>query len=131
MVFRLLADAVVILHLGFIVFVAAGGLLAWRWRRLVWLHLAAVAWGVGIVTVGYRCPLTALEKALRGAAGDGYGGGFVDRYVENVVYPEAFTPVLRALAAVMIVVAYAGLAVRARGARRRSPALAACSCVDT
>ncbi|MDX1650131.1 MAG: DUF2784 family protein, partial [Myxococcota bacterium] len=32
MVHRLLADLVLVLHLGFIAFVVAGGLLALRWR---------------------------------------------------------------------------------------------------
>jgi hypothetical protein len=36
MPYRILADTVVIVHFGFIVFVAAGGLLAWRWPGLVW-----------------------------------------------------------------------------------------------
>jgi Protein of Unknown function (DUF2784) len=40
MFYRLLANAVVLVHLGFIAFVAIGGVLAWRWPRLVWLHLA-------------------------------------------------------------------------------------------
>ena len=116
---RALADTVVVVHLGFILFVAAGALLAWRWPRLVWLHLPALAWSVATLTVGLACPLTALEKALRGLAGDGaYGGGFVDRYVEDVVYPDEYTGLLRAVAAVLVVAGYAGLARRRRADRQ-------------
>ncbi|MCL4865603.1 MAG: DUF2784 family protein, partial [Gemmatimonadales bacterium] len=43
---RLLADLVLVLHLAFLVFVLAGGLLALRWRRVPWLHLPAAAWGI-------------------------------------------------------------------------------------
>ena len=36
MVFDALADWVVVVHLAFVVFIAVGALLAWRWRWLVW-----------------------------------------------------------------------------------------------
>lgn len=109
MVFDVVADAVVVVHLAFIAFVAVGALLAWRWRWLVWLHVPAVVWGVGIIAIGWDCPLTPLEKWLRRHDGQDYEGGFVDRYLEGVVYPEELTPVLRALAAVLVVVGYAHL----------------------
>ena len=122
MVFDVFAGVVLVVHLAFILFVAAGALIAWRWPWLVWLHVPAVAWGVGIIVVGYECPLTPVEKWLRKrGGGEGYQGGFIDRYVENVIYPEAYTPLLRALAAVMIVTGYVGL-LRRQGARRRDPA---------
>jgi hypothetical protein len=114
-----LADVVVVVHLAFIVFVGVGGLIAWRWPWVLWLHVPSVVWGLAIVTVGFTCPLTPLEKTLRRSAGeDGYGGGFVDRYIEGVVYPETLTPLLRAVAAVAVVAAYAGLYRRKRAARR-------------
>jgi hypothetical protein len=110
MAYRLAADLVVVIHLAFLVFIAAGAILAWRWRWLVPLHAASVMWSVAIITVGFACPLTGLEKSLRGLAGEeGYGGGFVDRYVEGVVYPESLTPLLRALVAGAVVVGYVGL----------------------
>ena len=69
MALRALADLVLVLHLAFIVFVVAGGLLAWRWRRVPLLHVPAVLWGVFIELSGGVCPLTPLENDLRGAAG--------------------------------------------------------------
>lgn len=125
MVFDVLAGVVLVVHLAFILFVAVGALLAWRWSWLRWLHVPAVAWAVGIIVVGFECPLTPLEKWLRKrGGGEGYEGGFVDRYIENVIYPEEYTPLLRTLVAVMIVTGYAGL-VRREGRRRREsiPAL--------
>jgi hypothetical protein len=108
MVYRALGDAVVVVHLAFIVFVAAGGFLTWRWRRLAWVHIPAVLWGAAIIVIGFDCPLTPLEKGLREQGGEAaYEGGFVDRYVEGVVYPEEYTPHLRVLAIVLIVAAYA------------------------
>jgi hypothetical protein len=119
MVHGVLADVVVVVHLAFIVFVGVGGLLAWYRPWVLWLHVPSVLWGVAIVTVGFTCPLTPLEKTLRQKAGEeGYGGGFVDRYIEGVVYPESLTPLLRTLATVAVVVGYAGLYRRRRAARR-------------
>jgi Protein of Unknown function (DUF2784) len=113
--YRFLADAVVVVHFAFVVFVAVGGLLAWRWPRVLWLHVPAVVWGVGIVTVGYECPLTPLERYLRRRGGeDPSGSGFIDRYVEGVIYPEEYTPLLRAIAAVLVVVGWTGALVKLR-----------------
>lgn len=56
------------------------------------------------------------------AGQDGYAGGFVDRYLENVVYPGDATPVLQAVGALAVVVGYVGLAVRTcHDGRRPSP----------
>jgi hypothetical protein len=122
MAYRMVADAVVVVHFGFILFVAAGGLLAWRWPGLVWPHLAAVAWGAGIVAIGWDCPLTPLEKQFRRLAGEqGYEGGFVDRYIEGVIYPERYTALLRVAAALLIAVGWTGLYVRHTRARPPGP----------
>ena len=122
MLYRILADGVVIVHLAFIMFVAVGAVLAWRWPLLVWAHLPAVGWGVAAVTVGVTCPLTPLEKGLRRLAGEeGYRGGFVDHYLEGVVYPDEHSVVLRALAAATIVAGYLGVLRRGAYAQRPWP----------
>ncbi len=92
MLYRLLADAVVLLHLSFVAFVMLGGFLVLRRPRLAWLHLPAVAWGAWIEFSGTLCPLTPLENALRvlGAQRD-YGGGFVEHYLLAALYPEGLT----------------------------------------
>lgn len=88
-----LANAVVVLHALFVVFVFAGGFLVWRWPRLAWLHLPAAAWGAVVEFTGWICPLTPLEIWLRTEAGaDGYTGGFVQHYVEPILYPPGLTP---------------------------------------
>jgi hypothetical protein len=88
MPYRFLADAVVLLHLGFVVFVVCGGVLV-LWRRgLAVVHLPAAAWGVYIEFSGRVCPLTPLENRLRALAGDAvYSGDFVERYLMPVLYP--------------------------------------------
>jgi hypothetical protein len=88
MVYRALADVVVLAHAGFIVFVLLGGLFALRWRWAPWIHLPAVAWGALVALQGWICPLTPLENALRRASGSaGYEGGFIDHYIVPVLYP--------------------------------------------
>jgi len=90
---RLAADALVVIHLGFILFVLLGGLLLLRWPRLLWLHLPAVAWGATVEFFHLLCPLTPWENQLRRAAGDaGYEGGFIEHYLIPLIYPAGLTP---------------------------------------
>lgn len=101
---RALADLVLILHLAFIVFVVAGGLLALRWRWFPLIHLPAALWGVFIESSGGICPLTPLENKLRRAAGaSGYSGGFVEHYLVPIIYPaELSLPVQLVLAGLLV-----------------------------
>ncbi|WP_280153128.1 DUF2784 domain-containing protein [Piscinibacter sp. XHJ-5] len=102
----LAADVVLVLHLVFILFVAFGASLLWRWPRLVWLHGPAVLWGVFVEWSGTVCPLTPLENRLRTLAGEhGYAGGFVDHYLLPLIYPAALTRDIQwAIAAAVLVV---------------------------
>ena len=122
---RLAADAVALLHLGFVLFVAFGGLWVWRWPRRVWLHLPAVGWGAWIEFAGGLCPLTPLENHLRQAVGAaGYAGGFIDHYLWPLLYPAGLTRegqwMLGAGVLVFNVVVYGVLWIR-RMRRARSP----------
>ncbi len=86
------ADALVVLHTAFVLFVALGGLAVLRWRWLAWLHLPAAAWGVLIEYSGWICPLTPLEQRLRHAAGQAsYSGSFTEHYLLPLLYPAGLT----------------------------------------
>ena len=90
MTYRLLADAVLLLHLAFIAFATFGALAVWRWPRLAWLHLPVLAWAAYVVIAGETCPLTPLENALRRAGGEaGYRLSFIERYLLPLIYPDA------------------------------------------
>jgi hypothetical protein len=92
MIFRVLADATVVLHLLFVAFVICGGLLALRWPRVAWLHLPAAAWGAWVELAGWICPLTPLENWLRMQGGSAtYTSGFVERYLLPVLYPASLS----------------------------------------
>lgn len=117
MLYRLLANAVVVIHGLFIVFVIAGGFLAWRWRWVVALHLPCAAWGVLIEYRHWVCPLTPLENHLRAKAGaQGFEGGFIEHYLLPAIYPGGLTPrsqlVLGTAALAVNLVAYGVLARR-------------------
>lgn len=119
---RLAADAVLLLHLAFIVFVVAGGLLALRWRWASLLHLPAAAWGAFVELSGRICPLTPLENALRLQAGQaGYEGSFIEHYLLALIYPAGLTHGIQfVLAALVLGVNIAVYAWVWRRRRRRS-----------
>ena len=89
----LAADAVLVLHLAFILFAVFGGVLVLWYPKIAWLHLPALAWAVWIAATHGICPLTPLENSLRRAAGEaGYSGTFIDHYVMPLIYPTGLTP---------------------------------------
>ncbi|MFN4063805.1 DUF2784 family protein [Azoarcus communis] len=106
MTYRFAADAVLVLHLAFILFVLAGGLPVLRWPRVAFAHLPAAAWGIHIELSGGLCPLTPLENTLRAWAGQaGYEGSFIEHYLLPVIYPDGLTRELQlALAGTVVVV---------------------------
>ena len=90
--FNALAAGVVVLHLLFVVFVVAGGVLVLRWPRIAWIHLPAAAWAAFIELSGRVCPLTPLESTLRRRAGlEDYAGDFIANYVFPFLYPPGLT----------------------------------------
>jgi uncharacterized protein DUF2784 len=113
------ADLVVLIHLGFIVFVVFGGALARRWRWIPWVHLPAVVWGVLLEFCGWICPLTPLENWLRHTGGvSEYSGGFVERYVLPVLYPAVLTREVQVALGLFVCLVNAGIYLRLRRVRR-------------
>ena len=123
MLYLALADAVLVLHLAFILFVVLGGLLV-LWRRwLVWLHLPAVAWGILIEFAGWICPLTPLENWLRMQGGErGYSGGFINHYLASLIYPEGLTRELQWLLGALVLAINAIVYLRIWRSRARTAA---------
>lgn len=101
---RLAAELTMALHFAVLVFIVFGAYLAWRWPRLLLVHLPFALWGLGIATLEFPCPLTTLEDHLRGRSGP----GFIERYVDGVLYPDEYLTQARVLAAAVVIVGYAG-----------------------
>jgi hypothetical protein len=119
--FRWLTTLILGLHFAFLIYVVLGGFLAWRWPRAIWPHLAAATWGLLVVVAQLICPLTVAEDWSRRRAGEaGVTVGFIDRYVEGVLYPERYTGLMQALVAVTVAVSWLGAWLRYR--RVRTPA---------
>jgi polyferredoxin len=91
-----LADAILVVHAAFVVFVVGGLAAIWiglaagaPFARNPWfrgLHLAAIAFVVGETLLGYACPLTVWEDALRGSA---RGEGFIERWIHAWLFWSA------------------------------------------
>jgi len=109
----MLADLVLLLHAAFVLFVVGGLVATWvgeargaGWARnplFRGLHLAAIGFVVVQSILGYTCPLTIWEDALRGAA---TGEGFIERWVRALLYwsapPWVFTAAYAAFGAVVV-----------------------------
>jgi uncharacterized protein DUF2784 len=126
MIWSLLADALVIAHFGFTAFVIFGGFLTWRWPRIAFAHLPALAWGIWVEVSGTICPLTPLENQLRMRGGEaGYSGGFLAHYIGSILYPAGLTPHIQWLLGGMLVglngFAYGWLNARKSRTHRRFP----------
>ena len=96
----LLANAVLLLHVGIAMFVVAGLLLIvlgnlarWRWVNNALFritHMAAIGIVVAESWLGVVCPLTTLEMWLRTRAGEAaYGGGFIEHWLGQLLYWRA------------------------------------------
>lgn len=124
---RLAADAILVLHLAFIVFACFGALLTLVWRWMPVVHLPAAVWGVYIELSGRLCPLTHLENHFRISAGQtGYTESFVEHYLLDIIYPPGLTRGVQfALAGGLLLLNIALYAWIARSCRaRRRPAKA-------
>lgn len=111
--YRALTELTVLLHLGFILFVLAGGFLARRWRWLTIAHLSAVAWAIyAEIASGVACPLTTLENYFAQRAGLAtYQEDFVTRYLVPIIYQDGLSPhtqhLLVAIVVLLNLLAYA------------------------
>jgi hypothetical protein len=110
MLYRLFADAVLLLHLAFILFVLLGAAFAARWRWFAVVHLPAAAWGFFVEITGRICPLTYAENFFRLKAGQsGYTESFIEHYLLAIIYPAGLTREVQFVLAGLVVVINIGL----------------------
>jgi len=88
--FEIFATLTLLLHFSFILFVIFGALLILRFKKIIYFHIPAVAWGVYIEFSHSICPLTHLENYfLKKAGKDQYSIDFIENYVFKIIYPPA------------------------------------------
>jgi len=110
MLFQLLAEATLLLHLAFILFALLGAALALRWRWMPLLHLPAAVWGFYVEFTGRVCPLTYFENDFRMRAGlSGYQGSFIEHYLLELIYPPVLTREVQFALAVSVVIVNAAI----------------------
>jgi Protein of Unknown function (DUF2784) len=107
-VFQALADLVLLVHFGVVLFVigglgaiVTGGLRRWSWSAsplFRFSHLGAVGFVIVQAWLGQTCPLTSLESWLRvRAGGQAYGHSFIEHWVGSLLFYSAPTWVFTAL----------------------------------
>ncbi|MFC5523683.1 DUF2784 domain-containing protein [Polaromonas jejuensis] len=100
LLYPLLADLLLTLHVAIVAFVVGGLVLVvvgnlrnWRWVNALWFrlaHLGAILFVVAETWLGLTCPLTTLEMWFRAKAnGTTYSSGFIEHWLQRVLYYEA------------------------------------------
>ncbi|WP_285756787.1 DUF2784 domain-containing protein [Nocardiopsis ansamitocini] len=110
--YHVLGEAAMVMHFAFLGYVVAGGFLAWRWPRAIWPHMAFAVYALGIVVIGWDCPLTGLEYWARSRAGEQglTEEGFIAHYLTGVLYPEQYLVLAQAAVATTVALSWAGAA---------------------
>jgi Protein of Unknown function (DUF2784) len=123
---------VVALHFAFIGYVVIGGFLALRWRPTIWLHVAAVIWGIGIATKRVDCPLTWLERWARARAGMAQlpPDGFIAHYITGVIYPMGWVVGIQLVSFAVVALSWVLYLRRDISSRRHDPAITTGACDD-
>lgn len=98
--YAMAADALLIAHVAFVLFVVLGLVLIfvgkakhWSWVRNPWFrvaHLLAIGIVVAQAWLGLICPLTIWEMQLRAKAGQTiYDGSFISHWLGELLYYHA------------------------------------------
>ncbi|MDT8910618.1 DUF2784 domain-containing protein [Amycolatopsis sp. PS_44_ISF1] len=106
---HVLADLTVAVHVLALLFIGLGGFLAWRWPKIVFVHVFFAIWGVLVNVTPLPCPLTAAENFFRGQEGLGdLPGGFNAYYLYDTVIPRALLPMVVVVALALLIFSYVG-----------------------
>jgi hypothetical protein len=116
MLFRILADAVVLVHFLWILFLIFGAFAGRRHRTIKYVHIGGLAFALMLQVFDWYCPLTHLEVWLRAHydPGEAYAGSYIVQYLEKIVYVEVNRWVIAVLT---IVLCGANVLVYSRGRR--------------
>ena len=103
--YELAADLTLIIHFSFIIFVVFGAILFFISKKIIYVHVPALIWGIYIELTHSVCPLTYLENwFLQKANLPTYSEGFINNFLVSIIYPTNITNDLQILLAVVLIV---------------------------
>jgi len=103
--YEIASNLILLVHLIFIIFVVLGGLLFFASRKIIFIHIPALIWGIYIELTSSICPLTYLENwFLHKANLITYSGGFIQNYLVPIVYPADLTKDLQIYLGITLIV---------------------------
>ncbi|HSB30995.1 MAG TPA: DUF2784 domain-containing protein [Candidatus Sulfobium mesophilum] len=105
MLFKVCADIVLLTHFAFVIFAVLGGFIVLWKNRAAWIHVPVVLWSSVVNLASWVCPLTPLENWFLAKAGQsGYRGGFVQHYIDPLVYPAGMPRDMELIAGISVLV---------------------------
>ena len=103
--YEIAANLILLVHLIFIIFVVLGGLLFFASRKIIFIHIPALIWGIYIELTSSICPLTYLENwFLHKANLTTYSESFIQNYLVPIVYPTILTKNLQIYLGIALIV---------------------------
>ncbi len=107
---KFLADVTVAVHILALLLIGFGGFVAWRWPKLIFIHMLGLAWGILVNVAPVACPFTALENYFRHQQGLGdLPGGFNAYYLYGTVFPQSWLPAIGIGAIAVVAYSYVGV----------------------
>ncbi len=121
MVYQLLSDFVILLHLLWIIFILFGFLLALKYFKVSFIHMAGLVFTLVLNLGGWYCPLTHVENYLHGLYDPQllYGGSFITNNLQKVIYLDLDEVYLRIGAIAWVGLNMGGYVLLLRRRRRR------------
>jgi len=108
--YRLLGDAVIILHFLWILFILFGFFIGIKYGRLIWVHLGGLVFTLILNIGGWFCPLTYLENHLYSLYNPQltYAGSFIGQYLQKLIYLDVAEDFLRIAAVIWVTINLGG-----------------------
>jgi len=110
MLYRLVGDAVILLHFLWILFILFGLLIGIKYGRLIWVHLGGLVFTLILNIGGWFCPLTYLENYLYSLYNPRltYPGSFIGQSLQKLIYLDVDEAYLRIAAVIWVAVNMGG-----------------------
>ena len=100
----LVVDLLILLHAAWVVFLAAGFLLALRYSKVAAVHIGGLVFSFFLNLMDWYCPLTYLENFLHALdeADAIYGSSFMREHVYRFLYPDLPEPFIRVVEMIFV-----------------------------